>query len=109
MVLACGGTGVSTRTRRLWMSETSFDRVITEHLTLSERNRGLERTMPLDRYREQCGGEIANDPLPRRPPPPGNEEPPTEVNAAPPGDPDSWWDTRDGECPPPPLAWNGDC
>jgi hypothetical protein len=31
------------------MSETPFDQVITEHLTLSERNKRLERTMPLDR------------------------------------------------------------
>ena len=79
------------------MRTTSFDQVITEHLTLSERNKRLERTMPLDRYREQSGGGS----------PSGEEEPPTEVpNAAPRADPDSWWETKDGECPPPPLDWD---
>ena len=77
------------------MSEWSFDRVITEHLALAERNKRLERAMPLDRYREQ-----------HQPP---HEEPSTEVNvAALRRDPDSWWDTKGGECPPPPLAWDGD-
>jgi hypothetical protein len=70
----------------LGMSETSFDQVITEHLTLSERNKRLEGTMPLDRYRGQ----------------PPQVEPP----AAPRDDLPSWWDTKDGECPPPPLAWD---
>lgn len=69
------------------MSEASFDHVITEHLTLTERNKRLDRTMPLDRYREQ-------------------EEAPTEANAALRDDPPSWWETEDGECPPPPL-WDG--
>jgi hypothetical protein len=69
------------------MSETPFDQVITEHLTLSERNRRLERTMPLDRYRD---------------------EPPTEATAAPQDELPSWWETKDGECPPPPLGWAGD-
>jgi hypothetical protein len=78
------------------MRTTSFDQVITEHLTLSERNKRLERTMPLDRYREQCESGPAS----------GDEEPPTEVNPAP-RDPDSWWETKDGECPPPPLDWDG--
>ena len=79
------------------MRTTSFDQVITEHLTLSERNKRLEQTMPLDRYREQSGGER----------PSGEEEPSSQVNAAPHADPDSWWETKDGECPPPPLAWDG--
>ena len=35
------------------MSETSFDRVISDHLALTERNKRLEHRMPLDRYREQ--------------------------------------------------------
>ena len=76
---------------------TSFDQVITEHLTLSERNKRLERTMPLDRYREQPGETR----------PAGEEDPPTAaVNAAQRDDPPSWWETEDGECPPPPLGWD---
>jgi len=90
------------------MSEASFDQVITEHLTLSERNKRLERTMPLDRYREQGRGEAADDPPSRQAEPTGEAEAPTEVDASPRHDPDSWWETKDGECPPPPLAWDGD-
>jgi hypothetical protein len=89
------------------MNKTSFDQVITEHLTLSERNKRLERTMPLDRYREQCGGGTADNPPSPQARPAGEEEPSIEVNAAPPADPDSWWETKDGECPPPPLDWDG--
>ena len=81
------------------MSTTSFDQVITEHLTLSERNKRLEQTMPLDQYREQPG-EAA--------PPSIEEEPPTVMNAAPREDPPSWWETKDGECPPPPIDWGDD-
>jgi hypothetical protein len=80
------------------MGETSFDQVITEHLTLSERNKRLEQTMPLDRYREQNGSGS----------PPEEEGPPIELKAPPHADPDSWWDTKDGECPPPPLGWDAD-
>jgi hypothetical protein len=69
------------------MSETPFDQVITEHLTLSERNKRLERTMPLDRYRA---------------------EPPTQGTPEPHDDLPSWWETKDGECPPPPLDWTSD-
>jgi len=90
------------------MSETPFDQVITEHLTLSERNKRLERTMPLDQYREQRGGAIADDPPSRQPGPSGEEEAPTGMNAVPRDDPDSWWETKDGECPPPPLDWDVD-
>jgi hypothetical protein len=89
------------------MSETSFDRVISEHLSLAERNKRLERTMPLDHYREQCGGGIADEPISRQAEASGAEEPSTEVNVAP-RDPDSWWETKDGECPPPPLDWDSD-
>ena len=80
------------------MSTTSFDQVITEHLTLSERNKRLEQTMPLDRYREP-GGEAA---------PAGEDEPPAAATGAPREDPPSWWETKDGECPPPPLGWDDD-
>jgi hypothetical protein len=41
------------------MSEASFDRVISEHLALCERNKRLERRMPLDNYREHAEGETA--------------------------------------------------
>jgi hypothetical protein len=78
------------------MSETSFDQVITEHLTLSERNKRLERAMPLDRYRE-LDVEPAEE-----------TEPPAAAKAALREDPPSWWETEDGECPPPPLDWDSD-
>jgi hypothetical protein len=85
------------------MSEWSFDRVITEHLALAERNKRLERGMPLDRYRETHAHGTGDDRPPRQ------AEASTEVNvAALRRDPDSWWDTKDAECPPPPLAWDGD-
>jgi hypothetical protein len=74
----------------MWMSETSFDQVITEHLTLSERNKRLEQTMPLDRYRKQREEESVNE------------------AATPRDDLPSWWETKDGECPPPPLDWASD-
>jgi hypothetical protein len=35
----------------------SFDRVISEHLALSRRNKRLERRLPLDRYRDPVNGE----------------------------------------------------
>jgi hypothetical protein len=38
------------------MSEASFDRAISRHLALRERNKRLEHRMPLDRYREQVDG-----------------------------------------------------
>ena len=85
------------------MNEWSFDRVITEHLALAARNKRLERRMPLDGYRERHEHWSAGDPLPLQ------EEPSTAVNAAAlRRDPDSWWGTKGGECPPPPLAWDGD-
>ena len=91
------------------MSEASFDQVITEHLTLSERNKRLERTMPLDRYREEGGEGSAYDEPSRQAESLGEAEPSTEMSAAPSRDPDSWWETKDGECPPPPpLAWDDD-
>jgi hypothetical protein len=62
--------------------------------------------MPLDRYREQCGGGTAHDAPSQQTGPPGEEEPSIEVNAALRADPDSWWETKDGECPPPPLDWD---
>lgn len=84
------------------MTETSFDQVITEHLTLCERNKRLERTMPLDEYREP-GAEPADAEAAE-----AAEEPPTRANAAQREDPPSWWETKDGECPPPPLDFDWD-
>jgi hypothetical protein len=55
--------------------------------------------MPLDGYREQYGGEVADAPLARQ------AEPPREPERA---DPDSWWETEDGSCPPPPIDWDND-
>ena len=75
------------------MTETSFDRVISEHLALCERNKRLERRMPLDRYRDGA---------------PAQEE----REAATPG-PESWldhesfWDTS-GERPLPEFDWGDD-
>lgn len=90
------------------MTETSFDQVITEHLTLSERNKRLEPTMPLDGYREQRVNGLADDRPSPQAEPPAETEPPTAANAAPRDDPDSWWETKDGECPPPPLDFDWD-
>jgi hypothetical protein len=87
------------------MSETPFDQVITEHLTLSERNKRLERAMPLDRYREPHEDETADAPLSRQAQP--SEAEPSAAKAELRTDPDSWWETKDGECPPPPL-WEDD-
>jgi hypothetical protein len=84
------------------MTETSFEQVITEHLTLCERNRRLERTMPLDGYRDQPGAELAEAEADAA------EEAVTRANAAPREDPPSWWETKDGECPPPPLDFDWD-
>ena len=90
------------------MSEASFDRVISEHLALCERNRRLERRMPLDGYREQVGGgSTANAPADARP----KDEPQTEtaVNAAKEHwlDTESFWDTT-GQRPLPEFDWGDD-
>lgn len=76
------------------MSETSFDRVISEHLALCERNRRLETRMPLDRYRD-----------------PGTP-PKEEAEAAPASaerwfDHDSFWDPS-AERPLPEFDWGDD-
>lgn len=73
------------------MSEVSFDRVISDHLALTERNKRLEHRMPLDRYREQSDD--------------GSREPeaaaPTDEHWL---DPDSSWDTTK-ERPLPEFDW----
>jgi hypothetical protein len=82
------------------MSEASFDRVISEHLALCERNRRLEHSMPLDRYREQAD----DGPVPKADP-----ETETVVNAGKEHwlDPESFWDTT-GERPLPEFDWGDD-
>jgi hypothetical protein len=81
------------------VSEESFDRVISDHLALCERNRRLEHRMPLDLYREQVEGGT---------PPKDKSE--TESVAAGPEhwlEPDSSWDaTR--ERPLPEFDWGDD-
>ena len=84
------------------MSETSFDRVISEHLALCERNRRLERQMPLDDYRESGStASVSPGAAPK-------DEPETEtvVNAGQEHwlDPESFWDTT-GERPLPEFDW----
>ena len=67
------------------MSETSFHRVISDHLALCERNRRLEGRMPLDRYRNAVEG--------------GSTPPKDESERW--LDPDSSWDTtRERPLPP---------
>jgi hypothetical protein len=71
------------------MSDASFHHVISEHLALSERNKRLERRMPLDRYREHPdGGASAATPP--------EHEPETEATTREQEhwlDPDSFWET----------------
>jgi hypothetical protein len=91
--------------RGSWMSETSFDRVISEHLALCERNRRLERQMPLDDYRE--GG--SPPPVARGARPKDEPETETVVNAGQKRqehwlDSESFWDTS-GERPLPEFDW----
>jgi hypothetical protein len=77
------------------MSEVSFDRVISDHLALSERNKRLEQRMPLDDYRNTVEGG-SNDTQPKN-------EPSTEHWL----DPDSSWDTT-RERPLPDFDWGDD-
>ena len=81
------------------MSEASFDRVISEHLALCERNRRLEHRMPLDQYRERPVGEATADTS-------ADEEPKSESKEHW-LDPDSFWD-KTGERPLPEFDWGDD-
>jgi hypothetical protein len=75
----------------------SFDRVIEEHLELQRRNRSLELSMPISRYRDDVVAERTDSSLASR----GvateilELDPPTEtlVRRQTPAwdDPDSWW------------------
>lgn len=87
------------------MSEASFDRVISEHLALCERNKRLERRMPLDGYREQVDGGSGGRVSPGAPP----QEEPAAVTAGQEGwlDHESFWDTS-GERPMPEFDWGDD-
>jgi hypothetical protein len=92
------------------MSEDSFHQVISEHLALCERNKRLERRMPLDQYRDEVdGGSIAR----ASPSVPPQDEPETETQAVANVDkehwldPDSFWDTT-GERPLPEFDWGDD-
>ena len=78
------------------MSETSFDRVISEHLALCARNRRLEPRMPLDGYRE-----------PGSRPPETREPEPADESEKPWLDTESFWDTT-GERPLPEFDWGDD-
>jgi len=79
------------------MSETSFHQVISEHLALCERNKRLERQMPLDEYREQ-GAASKDDPGTEAVPDSGQEHW---------LEPDSSWDTT-RERPLPEFDWGDD-
>jgi hypothetical protein len=69
------------------MEMGSFKREIDAHLELQRRNSRLERTMPIERYRESVeqGAPEA--------------DPPTEAvaSSAPWDDPDSWWSDAEPE------------
>jgi hypothetical protein len=88
--------------------EGSFDRVIAEHLALQTRNRSLERSMPLSRYRESVETERTDQSLASR----GiateilEVDPPTETlvrRGTPPwDDPDSWWNVGESS-----VGWAG--
>ena len=86
------------------MSETSFDRVISEHLALRERNRQLERRMPLDGYREEADGGSTTEAARDSPP---NDESQAETKPEHWLDTDSFWDTT-GERPLPEFDWGDD-
>jgi hypothetical protein len=75
------------------MGEASFDRVISEHLALCERNKRLERQMPLDRY--------LNVGSPQEEPAAGVAEPEPWL------DQESFWDTS-RERPLPEFDWGDD-
>jgi hypothetical protein len=90
------------------MSEASFDRVISDHLALCERNKRLENRMPLDRYREQVDGRSMTRASAAAP---AQDEPETETVVKSGQEhwlaPDSYWDTT-GERPLPEFDWGDD-
>jgi hypothetical protein len=44
------------------VSDEAFEQAIFDHLALAERNKKLERSMPIDRYRGLYGGGIGGAP-----------------------------------------------
>lgn len=87
------------------MSDASFDRVISEHLALCERNKRLEGRMPLDRYRDEVDGRSAATVSAGTHP---REEPEAATARREPWlDHDSFWDTS-GERPLPEFDWGDD-
>jgi hypothetical protein len=90
------------------MKDGSFHRVISEHLALRERNKGLERRMPLDRYREPYERAAAEERA-KSPAPDDWPEVNDSVSVTPPRhDPDSWWDRSDERALPPSFEWDDD-
>lgn len=90
------------------MSAASFHEVISEHLALRERNKRLDRQMPLDEYREQVGGGSMS--VPSTAPSPDEPETETVVSARPADawlDHSSFWDAT-GERPFPEIDWGDD-
>jgi hypothetical protein len=77
------------------MSEASFDRVISEHLALSQRNKRLERQMPLDSYRDHVDDESTE------------VEPVRKAGQEHWLDTESFWDST-GERPLPEFDWGDD-
>ena len=90
------------------MSETSFDRVISEHLALCERNRRLERRMPLDDYRERADDRSLQR-VSTGTPPQDEQQAETVTNAGQEHwlDSESFWDTT-GQRPLPEFDWGDD-
>jgi hypothetical protein len=84
------------------MSEASFDRVISEHLALAQRNKRLERQMPLDSYRDQGDGDSKTEASPGARP---RDE--STTGKEPWLDTESFWDTS-GERPLPEFDWGDD-
>lgn len=80
------------------MSDETFEQAIFDHLALAERNKKLERSMPIEHYRELYdrgpGGGRASE----------RDELPTEPDRS--GSiPDFQWDAT-GERPLPMFDWN---
>jgi hypothetical protein len=89
------------------MSAASFHEVISEHLALRERNKRLERLMPLDEYRGQVGGAMTR--VYSSTPSQDDFDTETVVNTRQEHwlDPDSFWDAS-RERPMPEFDWGDD-
>jgi hypothetical protein len=88
------------------MSEESFHRVISDHMALALKNKHLERSMPLERYRRLFGGAGDGGGAARRP----ADEPWTESDASSEPlhrDADFWWDASNERSAPSFDQWGG--